>query len=69
MTHSVCPEHLEPLVVALVGEPGEVNGGDGLGGEGHRDLDIVMVIDRRNLGYKTRYAGVDLGHLIEKCNM
>ena len=60
LQHSLGPEYLDPLVIPIVGEPGEIDRGDGPGGEGHGDLDVVVVIDRLDLRNEACGAGVDL---------
>ena len=52
LQHSLGPKYLDPLVVPIGSEPVEIDRGDGPGGEGHGDLDVVVVIDSRNLGYE-----------------
>lgn len=50
LQHSLGPKYLDPLVVPIGSEPVEIDRGDGPRGEGHGDLDVVVVVDRRNLG-------------------
>ena len=59
--HPLCPEHLQPLVVAVVSKPGDVDTGQAARGEGQGDQDVVVVVDGSDLWDETVCRGVNLG--------
>ena len=60
LEHPLRPKDLQSLVVAVVGEPGEVDGAEAAGGEGEGDEDVVVVVNVSNLLHQTVGRGVDL---------
>ena len=60
LEHSFRPEDLQPLVVAVVGEPGEVDGAEAARREGEGDEDVVVIVNLSDLLHQTVGRRVDL---------